>query len=108
MAADITAITPAGGTPRSRRSRPQNVDELALAWAFQTGPERAIKCIAAAGGWHSLFHGPDNVWAVDARSGHQLWHYTYPANKGFHIGHRGVSMYGDWLYFMTPDAHLIS
>ena len=28
-------------------------------------------------------------------------------NKGFHIGSRGVSMYGEWLYFMTPDAHLI-
>ena len=48
----------------------------------------------------------DNVWAVDARSGHQLWHYTYPPNKGFHIGSR-VSMYKDWLYFMTPDSHLI-
>ena len=50
---------------------------------------------------------PDNVWAVDARSGHQIWHYTYPPNKGFHIGQRGVSMYKDWLYFITPDAHLI-
>ena len=54
------------------------------------------------------FTVPDNVWAVDARSGHQVWHYTYPANKGFHIGQRGVAMYHDWLYFLTPDAHLIS
>jgi alcohol dehydrogenase (cytochrome c) len=53
------------------------------------------------------FSTPDNVFAVDARSGHQVWHYTYPANKGFHIGSRGVSMYGEWLYFMTPDSHLI-
>ena len=50
---------------------------------------------------------PDNVWAVDARSGHQLWHYAYPPNKGFHIGHRGVAMYKEWLYYMTPDAHLV-
>ena len=53
------------------------------------------------------FTVPDNVWAVDARSGHQIWHYTYPPNKGLHIGHRGVAMYKDWLYFITPDAHLI-
>ena len=33
---------------------------------------------------------PDNLWAIDARSGRQLWRYTYPANKGFHIGHRGA------------------
>ena len=51
---------------------------------------------------------PDNVWAVDARSGHQIWRYTYPPNKGLHIGHRGVAMYKEWLYFTTPDAHLIS
>ena len=29
-----------------------------------------------------------------------------PENKGFHIGHRGVAMYKDWLFFLTPDAHL--
>ncbi len=27
---------------------------------------------------------------------------------GDKIGHRGVGMYGDWLYFTTPEAHLIS
>ena len=36
-----------------------------------------------------------------------IWKYTYPPNKGFHIGSRGVAMYGNWLYYMTPDAHLI-
>jgi alcohol dehydrogenase (cytochrome c) len=54
------------------------------------------------------FSNPDNIWAVDARSGHQIWHYAHPANKGFHIGHRGVSMYGEWIYFTTADAHLLS
>ena len=51
---------------------------------------------------------PDNVWAVDARSGHQIWHYTYPANKGLHIGHRGVAMYKIGSSLLTPDAHLVS
>ena len=54
------------------------------------------------------FTVPDNVWALDARSGHMLWHYTYPPNKGDHIGQRGVAMYKSWLFFATPDAHLIS
>ena len=31
----------------------------------------------------------------------------YPANKGLHIGHRGVAMYKEWLYLTTPDAHLV-
>ena len=54
------------------------------------------------------FTVPDNIWAVDARSGHQIWHYTYPPSKGEHIGHRGVAMYKGYLFFVTPDAHLVS
>ena len=54
------------------------------------------------------FTVPDNVWALDARSGHQIWHYAYPRGSGEHIGHRGVAMYKSYLYFLTPDAHLVS
>lgn len=86
---------------------PQNAGNLSLAWAFQTGINQQIKASPILVDGVIYFSIPDNVFAVDARSGHQLWHYTYPANKGFHIGSRGVSMYGEWLYFMTPDSHLI-
>ena len=86
---------------------PQNVGGLTLAWAFQSGANAQIKASPILVDGVIYFSTPDNVYAVDARSGHQIWHYTYPQNKGFHIGSRGVSMYGDWLYFMTPDAHLI-
>ncbi len=84
-----------------------NVDKLALQWAFQTNQTNTIKCTPLLVNGVLYITVPDNVWAVDARSGHMLWHYTYPPNKGFHIGHRGVAMWGDWLYYLTPDAHLI-
>jgi alcohol dehydrogenase (cytochrome c) len=87
---------------------PQNVPELGLAWAFQTGQAAEIKASPLVVDGIIYFTLPDNVYAVDARSGRQVWHYTYPPNKGFHIGQRGVSMYHDWLYFLSPDAHLIS
>src|SRR4051812_33013608 len=87
---------------------PQNVGGLALAWAYQTGANAQIKASPLMVDGVIYFSTPDNVYAIDARSGHQIWHYTYPPNKGFHIGSRGVSMYGEWLYFMTPDSHLIS
>jgi alcohol dehydrogenase (cytochrome c) len=87
---------------------PANVRNLGLAWAFQTGQTNAIKCSPLMVNGILYITVPDNVWAVDARSGHQIWHYTYPPNKGFHIGSRGVAMYKNWLYFMTPDAHLLS
>ena len=86
---------------------PENVAQLTLAWAFQTGQAAGLKASPLLVDGVLYISITDHVWAVDARSGHQIWHYAYPANKGFHIGSRGVSMYKDWLFFMTPDAHLI-
>ncbi len=87
---------------------PENVGRLGLSWAFQTAQTDALKCTPLLVDGILYITVPNNVWAIDARSGRQIWHYRYPANKGFHIGSRGVSMYKDWLFFMTPDAHLVS
>ncbi len=87
---------------------PQNVGTLGLAWAFQTNQSNQIKSTPILVDGVLYFTVPDNIWAVDARSGHMLWKYTYPPNDGLHIGHRGVGMYKGWLYFLTPDGHLVS
>ena len=86
---------------------PQNVGTLGLAWAFQTGQTADIKSSPLVVDGVMYFTVPDNVWAIDAHSGHRLWKYTYPSNDGLHIGQRGVGMYKGWLYFMTPDGHLL-
>ncbi len=54
------------------------------------------------------FTAPDNAWAVDARSGREIWHYFWRTKGGIHIGNRGFGMYGNWLYFETPDDYLVS
>lgn len=87
---------------------PKNVSNLALAWAYQTNQSAQIKSSPLLVDGILYFTVPDNIWAVDARSGHTVWHYNRPSTKGDHIGHRGVAMYKGWLYFTTPDAHLIS
>lgn len=51
---------------------------------------------------------PDNAWALDAVDGRILWHYWWKSRGGTHIGNRGMAMYGDWLYFETPDDYLVS
>lgn len=51
---------------------------------------------------------PDHVWAVDARDGRILWHYFWKTRGGIHIANRGVGIYGDWLFFETPDNYLVS
>jgi alcohol dehydrogenase (cytochrome c) len=51
---------------------------------------------------------PDNVWALDARDGHELWRYFWRTKGGTHIGNRGAAMWHDNLYFETPDNYLVS
>src|SRR5438105_15757504 len=63
---------------------PENVKNLSLAWAFQTDQTTPIKSSPLVVDGILYFTVPDHVWAVDARSGHQIWHYTYPPNKGLH------------------------
>jgi alcohol dehydrogenase (cytochrome c) len=53
------------------------------------------------------FSMPDNAWAVDARDGHELWHYFWKTKGGTHIGNRGLGMWGNWLYMETPDDYLV-
>lgn len=81
-----------------------NVNSLALDWVFETPGEMKSTPLEVNGILY--FSEPDNVWAVDARTGRQIWHYERPS-QGDHIGHRGVGMYGEWLYFTTPDAQLV-
>ena len=82
-----------------------NIHSLTLAWVFQTHGT-AIKSTPLEVNGILYFSVPDNVWAVDARFGRTIWHYERKS-EGDHIGHRGLAMYKNWLYFTTPDAHLV-
>jgi acido-empty-quinoprotein group A len=84
----------------------ENVRSLTLAWVFQTRGA-TLKSTPLEVNGVLYFTAPDNVWAVDARFGRQIWHYERHS-EGDHIGHRGLGMYKDWLYFTTPDAQLVS
>jgi len=54
------------------------------------------------------FTAPDNTWAVDARSGQELWHYFWKTKGATHIGNRGVGMWRNYLFMETPDDYLVS
>ena len=87
---------------------PQNVGSLTLAWAFQTNQSAPIKSSPLLVDGVLYFTVPDNIWAVDARSGHVIWRYNKPTSQGEHIGNRGVAIYKGSLFFLAPDAHLVS
>jgi len=87
---------------------PDNVHQITLSWAFQTNQPQQIKATPILVNGVIYISTPDNLWAVDARAGRQIWRYAYPSNDGFHIGHRGVAVYKDFVYLTTPDAHLVA
>jgi len=83
----------------------KNINSLTLAWAFRTHGQ-VLKSTPLEVNGILYLTAPDNVWAVDARFGREIWHYQRQS-EGDHIGHRGLGMYKNWLYFTTPDAHLV-
>jgi PQQ-dependent dehydrogenase (methanol/ethanol family) len=57
--------------------------------------------------------GPGQVYALDARSGHQIWQYARPRTPGIvsdaSLGtNRGVAILGDKVFMATDNAHLIA
>jgi len=88
---------------------------LAVKWMFRAnvGPQRGvgnpeIKSTPLVAGGVLYFTVPDHAWAIDARTGDELWHYAWKDKGGHLVGQRGVGMYGNWLYFVGPDGWFIS
>src|SRR5262245_6298306 len=66
-----------------------NLHSLPLAWSFS--PHMELKSPPLEVNGVLYLTSPDNVWAVDARFGREIWHY-YRKSEGDHIGQRGVGM----------------
>src|SRR5205085_8583331 len=86
---------------------PANVGQLTQAWKFQISGG-GIKSTPILVNGILYLSSPDNVWAIDARTAKELWHFTSPRSNAFYIGHRGVAVYKDAVYLTTPNAHLIA
>ncbi|HKX28819.1 MAG TPA: acido-empty-quinoprotein group A [Blastocatellia bacterium] len=92
-----------------------SLGRLAVKWIFRVniGAQRGIgnpeiKSTPLLVDGILYFTIPNHVWAVDARTGDELWHYVWKDKGGHLVGQRGVGMYGEWLYFLGPDGWLIS
>jgi alcohol dehydrogenase (cytochrome c) len=87
---------------------PDNVHTLTLLWTFQTNQNQSIKASPIVADGILYVTTPDNLWAIDALTGRQIWQYRYPENDGFHIGHRGAAIWGNSVFLTTPDAKLLA
>ena len=88
-----------------------NVQHLSLAWMYDLagGGGGGVKATPLMVDGVLYFSTPDNAYAVEARTGRELWHFTWTKNRGgIHIGNRGMAVLGDSAYFVTPDCNLVS
>jgi alcohol dehydrogenase (cytochrome c) len=92
---------------------PANVGQLAPQWTFQAGVTGQFEATAVVMNGIIYISGAQNhAWAIDAKTGHQIWHYqrTLPAGLKVCCGpvNRGFAIYGNKLFMTTLDAHLIA
>ena len=90
---------------------PQNVNQLKAHWTFQTTLAPSFQTtplfvdnvlyVTGTGG---------NAWAIDARTGRQIWRYRRNMPADFQGGtqNRGFAVHGDKLFLGTGDAHLLA
>jgi PQQ-dependent dehydrogenase (methanol/ethanol family) len=90
-----------------------NVGSLRPAWMFQTEVKETMETTPiVVNGVMYVTTAFNHVYALDARTGEQIWHYKH--NMGpitvFCCGpnNRGVAVYGDMVYMGTLDAKLVA
>jgi PQQ-dependent dehydrogenase (methanol/ethanol family) len=90
-----------------------NVTRLAPKWMFPIAASRNLEVTPVVANGVMYVTAANQAWALDARSGRQIWHYSRPLTKGV-IGdagsaiNRGVALLGDKVFMVTDHAHLIA
>ena len=92
---------------------PANVNRLMPQWTFQTGTLGNFQTTTLVRDNVLYVTGPQNVaWALDARTGRQIWRYRRELPEGLTaccgLVNRGFGMLGDRLFMVTLDSHLLA
>ena len=91
-----------------------NITQLAPKWIFaMAGAQRAMQVTPVVVDGMMFVSAANEAWAVDARTGREIWHYSRPRTQGL-VGdaasgiNRGVAVLGDRVFLHTDNAHLIA
>ena len=92
---------------------PENVHRLTAQWAFQTDTLGKFEATPLVVDGIIYITGPlDTGWALDARTGRQLWRYRRELPSGLiaccGLVNRGYGVLGDRLFKTTLDAHVMA
>jgi len=90
-----------------------NVKSLELKWLLQNqvaGPWESVPLVVD--GIMYLTQRPNDVVALDAKTGRIFWIYKYPGATDYKVccgaNNRGLAMLGNTLFMGTLDAHLVA
>ena len=91
----------------------QNVSRLHPAWIFQTDVKDSLETSPiVVNGVMYITTSFDHVYALDARTGRELWHYKQKLGPVTTVccgnNNRGVAVYGDRVYLATLDSKLVA
>lgn len=91
-----------------------NVTQLQPAWMFTpaadaNGASYAVKATPLEVDGVLYYSTPNNVWAVDARTGQKRWRFHWDNSKtAWSLGNRGVAILDNRVYVETPDCNLVA
>ncbi len=89
-----------------------NVSKLRPVWVFATGETRVHESAPIVNNGVMFVSTPNNqVLAIDAKTGNQLWRYRRPRPAGANVPHdtsRGVALFGDKVYVAAGEAVLVA
>lgn len=97
-----------GFSPLDKINR-NNVDELQVAWTLSLppGPNEATPLVHE--GVMFVHSFGDNIQALDAKTGNELWHYARELPEGAQAAvKRNIAVYGDKVYAGTSDLHVVA
>jgi alcohol dehydrogenase (cytochrome c) len=90
-----------------------NVKQLAVAWLFPTPSSPRIEATPLVVDGVMYLTGWNELYALDATTGQQLWMYRQPHTEGLlsNAGkgaNRGAAIAGDKVFMVTDGAHLLA
>ncbi len=91
-----------------------NVHRLAPAWIFPIpGAPRALEVTPVVVDGVMYVTTVNEAYALDARSGREIWHYRRPRSQGLAGDaasgiNRGVAVLGDRVFMVSDNAHLFA
>jgi len=90
-----------------------NAGQLAAQWTFQTGVNNKFEATPLViDGTLYITGALNHAWAIDGRTGRQIWHYERKLPSGLKVCcglvNRGFAVLGDRLFMVTLDAHFVA